>query len=502
MTRAKKVMNYRPMLFIACALMAGIALCLFAINSTRIFWWVFFILVAISILLLGVKKFKIAIIVLAFIVGFGGHYLQYKTSVKQFNESEAYFIEARVAEINTYSGYSYISLDKMSVDTFKVKGKATLRVDGHCPYEVNQIISFYGYISNNEININNIRTLTNYGNRFFYNFTVITVKDVVKGKPGLFYILKERMTLPMDGHLTQSNKGIAYSLLFGDSGKLNVEDSTSIRATGLSHIFAVSGLHISFIVAMIALLLRKLKLNRLLSTALTAVILFLYCGITGFPPSALRASLMAIIYLLSLSFYKKTDPLSALSLAAVIILLISPITFFSLSFIMSVSAVFGIILFYKPINAFLMGKSDNKFRKFVAGSISLSISANTFLLPLCINVFGTVSIYLIVANLLILPLVTITYAYLFAASVLSAIFPGLGFLFLIINYIIEVIRIIAVNLSLLPYAVLSASNLGVFTLSYILIMAIMSRFVLISKYNKLACIVALTVAGVFLTIIL
>jgi len=223
--------------------------------------------------------------------------------------------------------------------------------------------------------------------------------------------------------------------------------------------------------------------------------------ITAFPPSAVRAAIMAVSYLLAQAVYKKSDGLSSLAFASVVMLLISPRTLFSLSFIMSLAAVFGIFLFFKPIYNFFMQKSKNKFRKYVSASCALSLSANIFLLPLCLNVFGVMSLYFLPANLIVLPIVTVGYILLFVAGVLSLVWQGMGFLFLMPDIVLDIIRFLVNILSRLPYASLPSSGMGIFTAVYVIAMILISRYVLLDKQQKITAFSAILFVGIILLII-
>lgn len=502
MRENKKFVNYRPMLFIAIALMAGIALSLFVLHNKKAFWYSFVCLCFLCVVLIGAKKYKIVVVAFALLVGFGASYLQYTVNVKNFNDKELCFVKGQVVDVYSYDEYSYIILQRLKIDGFKANGKATLIVENSTNnYKIYEEIELYGYIDNKTENMFDRQTLNEYAQGNYYNIRLWLEVSKQKSRLSFFQKIKNRMITPMAENLTPRNQGVARSLLFGDKRSLDYMDNLVIRATGLSHIFAVSGLHICFVIAIITFLFKKLSMNKWFSLIIMIGVLFVYCGITAFPPSALRASIMAIVYLLSTIVYKKNDALSNLSTAVVVILSVSPATLFSLSFLMSVSAVFGIILFFRPINTFMIAHSKNKFRKFVSGSVALSLSANIFLLPLSINTFGVISVYFVLANLLVLPLVTVTYIALFVSAVFCLFTPWFGFLYLFSNLLISAIRGIASGIALLPFSVIKASSLGVFAIAYVLIMILISRFVILSKYKKLVGVTAILVIGVLFVLI-
>ncbi|MFA6766236.1 MAG: ComEC/Rec2 family competence protein [Clostridia bacterium] len=495
-----RIINNRPMVFAALGLMLGIFISFFAIQNKILFWIVLGVVLSISGFLFFKKNFIIAVILLFFAAGYLGHYVQYNSSYQSYNPDEGYFITAKVAKLNRGEKYDNLTLKILKIDGFKAKGQAHLRVYGENNFEIFDTVEFYGKIENKKIEFSDHASRASYGNGVFYNMEMIGVLDVDKNLT-FSEKIRKRMTLPMDEYMKEPNKAFAHSLLFGDVSWVSPQELEAIRVSGLSHIFAVSGLHIGFVVAIFAFLMKKIRIHRMLSMAIMAGILFMYCLITAFPPSAVRAAIMAVSYLLAQAVYKKSDGLSSLAFASVVMLLISPRTLFSLSFIMSLAAVFGIFLFFKPIYNFFMQKSKNKFRKYVSASCALSLSANIFLLPLCLNVFGVMSLYFLPANLIVLPIVTVGYILLFVAGVLSLVWQGMGFLFLMPDIVLDIIRFLVNILSRLPYASLPSSGMGIFTAVYVIAMILISRYVLLDKQQKITAFSAILFVGIILLII-
>lgn len=497
-----KITNNRPLLFLAISIILGIFISLLSFQNSIAFGCIASGVFIVSIVIFfSLKKKIIILLCFGFIVGFLGFYLQYISTVEKFSSDLDCYIVAKVDKINRYDTYQNITLNNLKIDGKKTKGKAEMTLNLENEFSEFDEIKFYGKVNTKEISIEDKNSLYDYGKGIFYDIEFTLIKEKVKDYT-FFEKLKYRMILPMDEFLSPENKGVAVSLLFGDISYLNESDHESISTNGINHIFAVSGLHISFVVLMLAFLIKKLRMNKWVGLLLTSALLFIYCGITKFPPSAIRASIMAVMILLSIAIYEKIDLLSSLSFACVVMLLFCPRMLFSLSFIMSVCAVLGITLFFKPLYRFFKGKSKNSPRKFVASSVSLSLSANSMLLPVCINTFGRFSLYFVLANLLILPIITILYSLLFVTSMLCIITYQCGFIYLVSNIFIEAVRVVSVFLSNLPMATINTNSLGVFSVIYILIMIILSRFILVDKQKKLYAIVSLLGIGMFLFILI
>ena len=180
---------------------------------------------------------------------------------------------------------------------------------------------------------------------------------------------------------------------------------------GISHILVVSGLHVGFLVGMIFGLLRLLKLKRIPSTIITFIILLLYNIVCGFSPSVVRASIMAIVLMLSKVFGGEYDGLNSLGLAGFITLLIQPLFVFDYGFLMSYGCVAAIYLLCPTLTKL--------FRKFLprkAGDlIAVSISASLGFLPFLAMFASKVNLLSPFINLLIVPIFSIFFPISFAS---------------------------------------------------------------------------------------
>lgn len=219
----------------------------------------------------------------------------------------------------------------------------------------------------------------------------------------------------------------ATALLLGDSSDLDYETDTDFKVSGIRHIIAVSGLHVSVLMAVIYIFSGR---RRYLSALIGLPVLLLFATMVGFTPSVVRACLMQSLVLLALIFNKEYDPPTALSFAALIMLCINPMTITSVSFQLSCGCVVGILLFYKRIYNYLTrlmkvqkGKSKKaRFLRGISASISITISTTVATLPLSAVYFGAVSTVSVLTNLLTLWVV----AFIFYGIGISCI---AGFLF-------------------------------------------------------------------------
>jgi competence protein ComEC len=154
-----------------------------------------------------------------------------------------------------------------------------------------------------------------------------------------------RLGAPNDSTLD----GIYIAMLLGLKTELSDEQKDRFRMTGTMHFFAISGLHIGVIATVIAQFLILIRLPRKISPFIGLPLLYLYVEITGAPPSAVRAFLMALFFWASFAFTRQRSPLAALAASAVFVLIIAPEQLWSIGFQLSYTVVLSILLFGLPL---------------------------------------------------------------------------------------------------------------------------------------------------------
>ena len=208
----------------------------------------------------------------------------------------------------------------------------------------------------------------------------------------------------------RKQSGLLYALLTGDKSELDTDIGNTFRTAGISHIIAVSGLHLSVIVGSVFWLLMKITRKTGLSSGITIFVILFYVVLTAYPYSVIRSAIMNILLLISLSFHRKTQPINSLGAAGLCITLVNPLAIGDIALLMSFSATLGIIVMQKAVSTLLLKglPADNTiFRKFwqkpvryAAECVSVSVSAVLFTLPVMIFVYKKFSVYFILSNLI------------------------------------------------------------------------------------------------------
>lgn len=203
---------------------------------------------------------------------------------------------------------------------------------------------------------------------------------------------------------------LAKALLLGYKEDLHPETSTYFSRSGLSHIMAVSGLHVGFIVApfwMLIPFLWNIRHGKWFGLIAITLLLLFYAGITGFSPSVTRASLMAWFLTYGRLFHRVRNSINLTAVAAILILITDPSQLFTVGFQLSFSAVFVILFVMPRVTALLPAKYRFGVKGGLITIVTVSIVVQTGLFPILVYYFGEFSIIGPVANTLVLPLMSV-----------------------------------------------------------------------------------------------
>lgn len=214
----------------------------------------------------------------------------------------------------------------------------------------------------------------------------------------LLYRLNNSIKKKINQILPEKTSGICIAIILGDKSKVDEGIIDEFSESSLSHILAISGMHMNYVIIMISVLLSKFG-NRN-KKYFTILIILVFCNLVGNTNSIVRSSIMVTIYLVGSLLYRKSDSFTNLSIAALVILIINPYAIKSTSFILSFMATLGLILFSKPIeNKFQNMLSQNKITKYIKQSIIVSVSANILIIPILVIYFNKISLIFIISNL-------------------------------------------------------------------------------------------------------
>ncbi|MDD3374300.1 MAG: ComEC/Rec2 family competence protein [Candidatus Omnitrophica bacterium] len=261
--------------------------------------------------------------------------------------------------------------------------------------------------------------------------------DVIRRNQGNFLKafslrLKKKLSGILDANFTSNQSGIMHAILLGDRQNIPVHIRELFIQTGTAHILAISGLHIGIVAFLIFLALKIIPLKRKWRYILTAAFLIFYCFLIGSRPSVVRATIMASIFLFSFVSERESDPINALCLAGFAILIMNPLYLFDAGFQLSFVSVFSILCLYPVFSksSWMLEKlSKRRVAKFFVESLFVS-------LIVWIGVFGLVGYYFeivtpitILANLFVIPCISVVIALGLSLMFTGVFVPGLNIFF-------------------------------------------------------------------------
>ena len=259
--------------------------------------------------------------------------------------------------------------------------------------------------------------------------------------------------------IPEKYSAIFTGLILGDTSKVEEEVNDDFKIANISHVLAISGMHITYIVIGIELLLKK-GIGKRKTRIITIIILVMYMFITGFAPSVVRASIMGIIMLISKLIHRKNDIWTSISLSLLILLIYNPFLILNVGLQLSYLGTIGIVCFNKNVYNFLRKlkirnkkiryKINRKFILFmdkIKEMLSVTLSAQIVILPILLFNFNILGIYFFISNILV--------------SIIIGPIIIVGFVCILISFIsIEIAKILSIFMSVGIQILISISEIS------------------------------------------
>jgi len=278
---------------------------------------------------------------------------------------------------------------------------------------------------------------------------------------GLINDFRERLINRLNASVPEPAVSVLLAMVWGQRTGVPPAITTAFSQVGLSHIVAVSGMHIAVILLIINRLLIGFGLARSKAFWLAILMIVLYVLFIGAPASAIRAALMGLIVLLAAQTGRLANSINALLLAGDLMLMVNPQFIFDVGFQLSFMATIGIIYGYPYLHWRL-----RRLTGFLAGSIvdmlAVTLAAQIFTLPFILWHFGGVSLVGLGVNIIVLPMVPLVIILGLFNSLVSLLTVALGriigiFSYLAFNYII----VVAQTAAQLPLAYLTIEGANI-----------------------------------------
>lgn len=223
--------------------------------------------------------------------------------------------------------------------------------------------------------------------------------------------------------MPKEDAAVLFAMLFGGYDGIKPEVVEDFTTTGIVHILSVSGSHISLLAAATAWLALLLHLPRKATGALAVLFIALYAMLAGCVPPVLRAAIMGSLAFLAAVLGRERDVRRLLLLSGLMMLLVSPLLLFHISFELSFAATAG-LLYLAP--AWGKGMVRRGIPRALAGSLSITLAAQMATLPLLAWYFHQVSLSSLLANLFVVPILEGIIVVCLAAGLIAFVLPFFG----------------------------------------------------------------------------
>ncbi len=256
------------------------------------------------------------------------------------------------------------------------------------------------------------------------------------------------------------HSAIIEGIMLGGTANMAEEVKEKFRATGLTHITAISGSNVVILSSILMTALLALGLWRGQAFYISIVFIWLYIVIAAFPASGIRSAIMASVFLLAQKFGRQNATARVIVLTATLMLLQNPMLLaydvgFQLSFLASLGIIYG-----KPAIDYLLVFWNNQTASFFLSILSVTLAAQLFTLPIIMYYFKTISLVAPITNLLIIPIIDAVMIFGFLAAFLGIFSFGLGFIFSLPTYFIMLYFMKVVDIFGEPWAVKSINGIS------------------------------------------
>lgn len=219
--------------------------------------------------------------------------------------------------------------------------------------------------------------------------------------------------------IINNKNGIIGAIILGDKTDLDSDIKELYSVSGIAHILAISGLHISFIGMAIYRLLRR-RFRFLFSAAVSIPVVLSFGIMSGFGISTIRAIIMFILKIIGEVLGRKYDAITAISLAGLVLLVQNPFVVCNSGFQMSFGAIIAIVLILPMVEEIL--NTDNKIIKVISANFTISLVMN----PILAWNYYELPTFSFLLNIVVVPLMSVVIVSSIAGIFCSCIMFGFG----------------------------------------------------------------------------
>ena len=375
----------------------------------------------------------------------------FRLQIKYDYNPNSNYVIGKIIDYKVKENYTVINLEQIIVyyyDEFNYKIGDTIKVEGDIK----------------EIEPNTNFNLFNYkkymlGKRIVHKIESKKI-TLIKENKNILYKIKNKIK-------ERTEKHKYFSLFIVGENNLENEIKDSFKINGISHLFAISGMHITLFISILTFILKKIIKNKKIILLLIILFLLFYMFITNYSVSVVRASLLTILININKLYKLNISTLKLLVYIFLICLSYNPYYIYQVGFVFTFLITFTLILFSKKI------PSNYILKILITSIISFIVS-----IPILINNFYSVNFLSPLLNIIFIPFITFI---IFPLTLITFIFPNL---ICILDIFINILEFLSLNLSKIDLFIFTFKKVPLFLIIiyYIIIYFILNK-ILNKKYN-------------------
>ena len=453
----EKLFNFRPILFGAIFFALGILFYFYHRFNGFSAWWLLLLLFLAGLPFCFCKGksdalsllCKIGIVGSCFFLGVFSLLSQTAKFQRLDVISGEYYVSGIVTEKRLGDNSAVFVLKDVAIEEKKAEGKLVLCL----PFEYFDTVELCdevlltGDVRTRTVNEKDFLLQASYIGKEIRYETFADECVVAGSKFDFFLWIRSSVERALEMGMDKTPSEVMKGVLLGATSEIEDGLFDNIRFGGVSHIFAVSGLHVGSLFGLCMLAIKKTGLRRtpkFCRFLLVSLVLFLYAGVCGFTSSVVRATVICTLLFAFDLLGMKSDFLERLGTAAFFILFLKPSALFEVGFQLSFAACFGIAFLSKPIgqvldegkNLLFKKKNDEGMEDGMEGLLlrvkawracrdffAVSLAAQIFTAPLLLYHFGYVSCWALLLNCIFVPLISAGFLFVFGFALLATLLP-------------------------------------------------------------------------------
>ena len=283
--------------------------------------------------------------------------------------------------------------------------------------------------------------------------------------------LKYKIKNKIIDRIDKIDNNYLYTFILGDNNYIEDDIKLSYRNNGISHLFSVSGMHITFLSSFLLIILNKLLKNKYIINIIIFSFLIFYMFLTNFTPSVIRATFLFIILSINKLFDLKINPLISILIILDLMLLKNPYYIYNVGFILS---------FLVSISLIIFGKITNNYKNYFVKIFIISLISFLISIPIMINNNNEINLLSPLINVIFVPFISII---IFPLSLLTFVFKVLNPLLQILIDIEENMIMFFNKINIFTI-ILKELNIKAIIFYYILIIFVIKKLIN-KKYKSL-----------------